>query len=145
MVSLVLVKTINQFLERLFWTFSIGACRRIVPDGQIDSEILCYTKYSPLLVHVVSVALVKIFTPARVVLDNIFTPALLCGECFENIHPCSYVVSPLKPLITDRLTSIFPFCAFSWHMTTVTMKSQLNYFADIARCWKVSELRVNQK
>ena len=79
-----------NFLEKLFRTFSIGACRRIVPDGQIDSEILCYTKYSPLLVHVVSVALVKIFTPARVVLDNIFTPALLCGECFENIHPCSW-------------------------------------------------------
>ena len=56
-------------------------------DRQLNSVLY---KIFTLLVHVVSVALVKIFTPARVVLDNIFTPALLCGECFENIHPCSW-------------------------------------------------------
>ena len=72
------------------WSLQTDSPRRA--DRQLNSVLykILNEYYSSLLVHVVSVALVKIFTPARVVLDNIFTPALLCGECFENIHPCSW-------------------------------------------------------
>ena len=77
-------------------------------DRQLNSVLY---KIFTLLVHVVRVALVKIFTPARVVLDNIFCVVIVL-KIYTPAHVVS-VVSPLKPLITDRLTSIFPFCVLS--------------------------------